>query len=89
MANTRKKLDTTGAEIGTAEPISSVDEVPEKHYAIPERKPSIWNEIELSDINTYVMNIPTGVMIHTESSNGVSTCFVPNTRYDNGFKRTT
>lgn len=88
MANTKKKLDTTGAEI-MASDVSVTDETSEKHYAIPERKPSIWNTIDLSDINTYVMNIPTGVMIHTESSNGVSTCFVPNTRYDNGFKRTT
>ena len=91
MANTKKKTDSVDAIVEQPDTVSTDNPSPvvEKHYAIPKREPSVWKTIELADINTYVMNIPTGAIIHTESSNGCSTCFIPNVRHEDGFKRIT
>lgn len=43
-----------------------------------------WETVEVSDFNTYVINIKSGIVIKTESENGVAMCFVPNTRFTDG-----
>lgn len=49
----------------------------------------IWTTLESGKNKTYVMNVSTGCIIRTESSNGSTMCYLPNTRYeqDYGFKR--
>lgn len=49
----------------------------------------IWTTLESGKNKTYVMNVSTGCIIRTESSNGSTMCYLPNTRYEqgHGFKR--
>lgn len=49
----------------------------------------IWTTLESGKNKTFVMNVSTGCIIRTESSNGSTMCYIPNTRYSraDGFKR--
>ena len=53
------------------------------------RESMIWKCIDFADDNTYVMNVPTGCVIRTESPNGSTMCFIQNVKYEDGFRRTT
>lgn len=45
----------------------------------------IWTTLESGKNKTYVMNVSTGCIIRTESSNGSTMCYLPNTRYEQGY----
>lgn len=45
----------------------------------------IWTTLESGRNKTYVMNVSTGCIIRTESSNGSTMCYLPNTRYEQGY----
>lgn len=45
----------------------------------------IWTTLENGKNKTYVMNVSTGCIIRTESSNGSTMCYLPNTRYEQGY----
>ena len=53
------------------------------------RESMIWKCIDFADDNTYVMNVPTGCVVRTESPNGSAMCFIQNIKYEDGFRRTT
>lgn len=53
------------------------------------RESMIWKCIDFADDKTYVMNVPTGCVVRTESPNGSTMCFIQNIKYEDGFRRTT
>ena len=95
MANSKKATkveDVSSGNVGTFEIVESYkDEIESCDVAQPAKKDfksKFWIVIEKEDANTYVMNVPFGCIVRTESENGSSMCFVPNMRYDDGFRRT-
>ena len=80
------KEDTSVVEIQSTDDTCTKDEgmdMPTK------RESMIWKCIDFADDNTYVMNVPTGCIVRTESPNGSAMCFIQNVKYEDGFRRTT
>ena len=50
---------------------------------------SVWKLVDYAHEITYVMNVPTGCIVRTESPNGSAMCFIQNIKYEDGFRRTT
>ena len=50
---------------------------------------SVWKMVDYAHEITYVMNVPTGCIVRTESPNGSAMCFIQNIKYEDGFRRTT
>lgn len=50
---------------------------------------SVWKMVDYAHEITYVMNVPTGCIVRTESPNGSAMCFIQNVKYEDGFRRTT
>lgn len=50
---------------------------------------SVWKMVDYAHEITYVMNVPTGCIVRTESPKGSAMCFIQNVKYENGFRRTT
>ena len=77
------KEDTSVVEIQPTDDTCESMDTPTK------RESMIWKCIDFADDNTYVMNVPTGCIIRTESPNGSTMCFIQNVKYEDGFRRTT
>ena len=50
---------------------------------------SVWKLVDYAHEITYIMNVPTGCIVRTESPNGSAMCFIQNIKYEDGFRRTT
>lgn len=83
MAYTKK---TASAEQDTPKVVEPVT-YPDTDVSADDSR--IWTTLESGKNKTFVMNVSTGCIIRTESSNGSTMCYIPNTRYSraDGFKR--
>ena len=80
------KEDTSVVEIQSTDDTCTNDEGMD---ISTKRESMIWKCIDFADDKTYVMNVPTGCVIRTESPNGSTMCFIQNVKYEDGFRRTT